>query len=228
MLVEERTAVCRGELIAELEAGEQKAAVAEAQGRLAEIETDITLAESRLKRILKMAANGGASDDEIERRQHELDSARARRETAIATLARLNEALAKTQIHSPIDGTVIARFAHEGESIESAGRIVTIANLEQTRLEAEVNEFDSDRVRVGLGAIVTAEGYPEKVWRAEVEEIPDAITGRQLKPQDAGRPSDTGVLLVKLKLLEPAPFKLGERVEVQMGPADSLPIADVR
>ena len=68
----------------------------------------------------------------------------------------------------------------------------------------------SDEVRV------TAEGYDGKVWQGRVEEIPDAVVGRRLKPQDPGKPEDTRVLLVKVALLEPTPLKLGQRVEIRI------------
>jgi RND family efflux transporter MFP subunit len=228
MLVNEKTVVRRGEVIAELDAGEQRAALAEAGGRLAEVEADLRLAEARLGRTLKMASSGGASDDELDQRRHDVDAGRARRDIAVAALRRLRENLAKYQVLAPFDGTVIGRIAHEGQTVEPGSRIVTVADLGQTRVEAEVNEFDADRVRVGVEATVTAEGYPDRRWRAQVEEIPDTVTTRQLRPQDAGRPSDTGVLLVKLKLREPAPFKLNERLEVMIDSRTVPPVADVR
>jgi len=76
-----------------------------------------------------------------------------------------------------------------------------------------VNEFDIDGMAPGCPATVTAEGYPGRTWRAKVEEIPDVVAGRQLRPQDPGHPSDTGIVLVKLVFLEPVPFKLGQRVD---------------
>jgi hypothetical protein len=51
-----------------------------------------------------------------------------------------------------------------------------------------------------------------------VEEIPDAVMARRLKPQDPGRPSDTKVLLVKIALGGKTPLKLGQRVEVAIAP----------
>ena len=63
---------------------------------------------------------------------------------------------------------------------------------------------------------VTAEGYPGKAVKAKVEEIPDTVVGRRLKPQDPSRPIDTRVLLVKIAFKEPSPFKLGQRVDLEI------------
>jgi hypothetical protein len=49
-----------------------------------------------------------------------------------------------------------------------------------------------------------------------VEEIPDAVTGRKVKPQDPARPTDTRVLLVKVALAGHEGLKLGRRVEIDI------------
>ena len=84
-----------------------------------------------------------------------------------------------------------------------------------------MNEFDAGKVAVGSRAYVTAEGYVGKRWRAKVEEIPDVVVSRHLRPEDPGRPTDTGVLLVKLVLMDPAPLRLGQRVEMRIEPPQS-------
>jgi multidrug resistance efflux pump len=152
----------------------------------------------------------------MEQWQRDLDAARARRVAAVATLRRLQIVAGKAQVRAPFDGTVIARYANPGQVIEPDGRLIRLANLSQSRVEVEVNEFDADGLVVGGSATITAEGYPGRQWRARVEEIPEVISGRQLRPSDPGRPTDTGVLLVKLMLLEPAPFKLGQRIDASI------------
>jgi len=83
--------------------------------------------------------------------------------------------------------------------------------------------------RPSIGAQVSGVGVEvARQWRARVEEIPEVISGRQLRPSDPGRPTDTGVLLVKLMLLEPAPFKLGQRIDASIElVAPANPIASV-
>ncbi|HVY61402.1 MAG TPA: efflux RND transporter periplasmic adaptor subunit, partial [Planctomycetota bacterium] len=114
--------------------------------------------------------------------------------------------------------TVIARAAQPGETVQPGARLVTIANLARERIEADVDEYDAGRVTLGAEVTVAAEGHPGKTWRGRVEEIPDAVVGRRLRPQDPAAPADTRVLVVKVALLEPAPLKLGQRVEVAIAP----------
>jgi len=112
---------------------------------------------------------------------------------------------------------VIARSVHPGEHIAIGDPLVTIADLSKTRIEAEVDEFDSARVALGDEVKVMAEGFDGKSWRGTVEEIPDAVVSRRIKPQDPSKPIDTRVLLVKVALAEATPLKLGQRVEVEVG-----------
>jgi len=119
-------------------------------------------------------------------------------------------------LRSPISGTVLLRHVQPGESVKEQAPIVTIADLNRMRIEAEVDEFDAGRVHLGAEVIVKAEGYDDQQWRGRVEEIPDSVAPRKLKPEDPARPTDTRVLLVKIVLEGKTPLKLGQRVEVEI------------
>jgi multidrug resistance efflux pump len=166
------------------------------------------------RRIL--LARRAASDVELESNQRDLDLARARARAAVAARRRYDALIDKTRITAPIDGVVIARFAHAGETVAPATRLVTIADLKRVRVEAEVDEVDFGSVALGAEAIIVAEGLPGRSWRGRVEEIPDVVVGRHLRPEDPSRPVDTRVLLVKIAVLEPTPLKLGQRIEVEI------------
>ncbi|HVQ54970.1 MAG TPA: efflux RND transporter periplasmic adaptor subunit [Thermoanaerobaculia bacterium] len=214
--VQEKEKVRRGQLLAELRSDDHRAALEEARARVVEADADIRLAQAEVERARTLWDKAVGSKQALDKAERDADAARARRATAAATAQRLEAVLAKTRIVSPIDGVVIARQAQAGETLEPGQKIVTIADLSRTRVEAELDEFDAGRVRLNDEVRVTAEGYDGKSWRAKVEEIPDSVVGRRLKPQDPGKPEDTRVLLVKIALLEPTPLKLGQRVEIRI------------
>ncbi|HEY1435828.1 MAG TPA: efflux RND transporter periplasmic adaptor subunit [Thermoanaerobaculia bacterium] len=213
--VQEKQRVRQGQLLAELRSDDHRAALAEARARVTEADAEIRLAESELERARALWEKSVGSRQALDKAERDVETARARRATAAATAARLDAVLAKTRILSPIDGVVIARHAQPGETLEAGAKIVTVADLSKTRIEAELDEFDAGRVRLEEAVRVSAEGYGV-TWRGRVEEIPDAVVGRRLKPQDPGKPEDTRVLLVKIALLEPTPLKLGQRVEIRI------------
>lgn len=214
--VQEKEPVRRGQLLAELRSDDDRASLAEARARVTEEDAEIRLAESELERARSLREQAVGSQEALDKAERDIETARARRTTTAATVNRLEAVLAKRRILSPIDGVVTARWAQPGETLEAGQKIVTVADLSRTRVEAELDEFDSGRVRLGDDVRVTAEGFDRVSWRGRVEEIPDSVVGRRLKPQDPGKPEDTRVLLVKIALLEPTPLKLGQRVEIRI------------
>jgi HlyD family secretion protein len=217
LLVQERDHVRKGQLLAELKADDLRAELAEQQAKVAEAEADIRYADADVQRAERLLAAQVGTAAVADKSRSNRDAAHARKATAEAAVHRLEALLAKTRLVAPIDGVVLERNVHPGEHLEAGAQLVMIADLKRTRVEAEVDEFDAGRVALGAPVQVTAEGYDNHVWKARVEEIPDEVVNRRLKPQDPGRPSDTRVLLVKIVLSEPSPLKLGQRVEVAIG-----------
>jgi RND family efflux transporter MFP subunit len=216
---EEGQAVRRGELVAELDSEEIRAALAEARARLVEGEAELRLAEATLERRRELAEQRVISAHDLDQARRDLDTALARIETARATVARHEAQLAKARIVAPISGTVIARHVDAGETLEAGARVVTLGDLSRLRVEAEADEADAAALELGAPATITADGYPGRSWRGSVEEIADAVTPRRLKPQDPSRPTDTRILALKIAFAEPSPLKLGTTVELRIRPA---------
>lgn len=213
--VEEKQLVEEGALLAELLSDEERAALAEAKARVAEAEADLRLAEAEIARARQLHEAKVGPKQAVDRAERDRDAARARRETAAAEAERLSARIAKTRILAPISGVVLAKHVSAGETVDRGARVVTLADIGRLRVEAEVDEADSGKVRLGAPVVVKAEGE-SATWRGTVEEIPDAVTGRKIKPQDPARPSDTRVLLVKIALAGHEGLKLGRRVELEI------------
>src|SRR5262249_26063890 len=199
--VTEKSVVKKGALVAEVAADEQRAALLQARARIVEADSDIKLAELELERARSLFEKKVGAKQPLDQAERNLDAARARRLTAAHDADRLAAIVAKARITAPIDGVVLTRHAQPGETVDRGARLVTIANLDKTRVEAEVDEFDAGRVALGAGVTVRAEGW-SGAWKGIVEEIPDSVGPRRVKPEDPGKPSDTRVLLVKIAFQE--------------------------
>ncbi len=212
----ENAAVRKGDLLVELRADDVKASLRESHFRLIEAEAGLRLlrARSQLDRIFPSPT--GRAPQAADLRAEEQSAAVARRDAAKATVERLEAEAVKYRITAPIAGVVISRHVDPGETITPGSPIVTIVDLSRLRIEAEVDEFDIVGIALSAKATVTAEGYSERGWLGEVEEVPDAVVGRQTRPEDPGRPTDLRVLRVKVAFREPNPLKLGQRVEVEI------------
>lgn len=216
VLVEEGRVVAKGELLAELESEELRASLEEARTHVTELEADVRLAELNLKRRQDLADQQIVAVHDLDQAKRDVETARARAETARATVSRYEAQIRKTRVLAPIAGTVVARHAQGGETIESGARIVTLADLKRLRIEGEADEADAGALAVGAPVAVTSDGFPGRSWKGRVEEIPDSVTVRRLKPQDPGRPTDTRILAIKVAFLEPTPLRLGTTVELRI------------
>jgi HlyD family secretion protein len=213
--VEEKDSVRKGDVIAVIKAHDTHAALSVARARVNEADADIRLFEAEVARAEHLWREDVGSKQAWDKAERDLEASRARRASAVSEARRLEALVDKTVITAPIDGVVIARSVHAGETVDAGDELLTIADLKKTRVEAEIDEFDVARVRLGMAVKVMAEGF-DQGWQGTIEEIPDAVVNRRIKPQDPSKPIDTRVLLVKVAFAEPTPLKLGQRVEVRM------------
>lgn len=218
LAVSEKQRVRKGELLAEINTDELVAALNHQRARISETDAELRYSEQEIKRAQQLFNAQMGTRQNLDKVNRDRDAAQARRQTAIAATRQIEAQLAKMRIHSPIDGVVMQRHANRGETVNPGAPLLTIANLDRLRVEAEVDEYDTAKIALGAKVKVKAEGFAGNGWPGRVEEIPDAVVPRRLRPQDPGRPSDTRVLLVKVALDEATPLKLGQRVEVEISP----------
>lgn len=218
VLVEEGQAVAKGALLAEIESDELLAALAESRARVTEARAELKLAEVNRERRERLVREQIVARHDLDQADRDLDIARARLETAGAEVTRYEAQIRKARIVAPIAGSVIARAVDAGETVETGDHAFTMADLGQLRIEAEADEADAGTLALGAPVAITADGYEGQSWKGRVEEIADAVTLRQLKAQDPGRPTDTRIVAVKVAFLESAPLKLGTTVELRIEP----------
>ncbi len=215
LLVHERDHVQAGDVIAEVDVKEERAALHEAWARVKEAESDVSYFTVEKQRSEHLFASDAVARAVYDKSNHDAESAARRKSALVATAARLEAEVDKATIVAPLSGTVTERFVEPGQYVAAGTPVVTLVNLDKLRIEAEIGEFDVARVALGKSVTVRAEGYPQ-TWRGTIEEIPVEVVPRQLRPQDPARPVDTRVLLVKIHLDEAVPLRLGQRVEVEI------------
>ena len=216
VLVEEGRLVRRGELLAEIESDELRAALAEARAHVLEADADTRLADANLARRQKLNEERILARTDLDQATRDVETTRARAATARATVARYEALVAKSRILAPLAGTLVARAVDAGQMVEAGAHAFTIVDLARLRVEGEAHEADAGAVALGAAVTISADGYPGRSWRGRVEEIPDAVTLRRLKPQDPSRPTDARVLALKVAFAEPVPLKLGTTVDLRI------------
>ncbi len=223
VLVGERSAVRRGDLLVEFRSDEARAQRDEAAARVAEAEAEVARVDKEQRRLEALLPRNPAYREDIDRGHLQLVGYRARRDAAKAALAGIEAALRRHLIVAPIDGVVTARHAQPGETVGAAAALITVVDLARLRVEAEVDEYDVSRCAPGGPARITTESFPGRSWEGVVEEISDTLVGRKLRPEDPGRPTDTRVLPVRVAVRGLPPLRLGQRVEVEIAAAPAEP-----
>lgn len=187
-----------------------KAQLAIAISRVAGAELDLEDAEREAARAITLVADGVVPDDEAVRRRLardaarlSLDQARQAVAQARAELVKAEDDLAKTTIHAPLSGRVVALSAEEGEVVVSgtmnnpASVIGTIADLSEILVEVDVDENDIVRVDLGQSATVRVDAL-----RDESE-----LAGRVVEIGSSGfsKPTQPDVTFFKVEILLESP-----------------------
>lgn len=185
--------------------------------RTAEAETEE--ARRRLERAKQLLEINPETRTELEEaanavRNSESEIASVRQKLLLYGMAenRINSLRAPSQISSeiavpaPISGTVTARTANIGEVVEANKELLRITDLSNVWVIAQANETDMGRLRVGSGASVTSDAYPERVFRGQITYI------------DPRLDEATRTAQVRIELDNPgAALKLGMYVRVAFG-----------
>ena len=163
VLVKEEQQVKAGDVLAEVDVKEQQAALNEAWARVKEAGADVDFAARERKRSQQLWNSNAVAAATLDRSVHDSSAAESHRLSLLAGASRISANIAKAKIVSPIDGTVTQRFADAGEMVAAGAPLVTITNLNSLRVDAEVGEFDTARVRLGADVTIRAEGYARPV-----------------------------------------------------------------
>lgn len=126
--------------------------------------------------------------------------------------------LDKTRVTSPISGVMIERYLDAGEVVMPEKPIAVIADTDQLRVNAEVDETDAGRLQLGDPVEISAYAYPGKVYKGRVEEIAHYVGKREIKPNNPAVNLGLKIIQVKIALLEESPLKLGMTVDVRITP----------
>lgn len=147
---------------------------------------------------------------------------------ARSDLSLLENAIDRSRIRAPYDGTVLTVWAKVGETAVPSPEspLVLFGDLSMLRVRAEVEERDVVKIREGQTAIIRVDAYGEKDFEGKVTSIAQSLGPPRIVSRGPRRPNDVEVLEVLVSLDGNPPLLTGMRVDVffkEDGAASSEP-----
>lgn len=127
-----------------------------------------------------------------------IKSQRAAISKAQNDLSTAQEDLSQTIITAPMDGTVVSITQKEGTTVnanQSAPTIVTLADLSQVRINAQISEADIINVKAGLPARFNIIGDPDTQYDA-------TLSGIEPAPEEISSSSNTSAAVYYIGYLD--------------------------
>jgi HlyD family secretion protein len=107
--------------------------------------------------------------------QSQIDMTKASVSQRESALAQAELDLGKTQVLSPVQGTVVKRLIERGQSVQASTQtpelFVIAKNMTEMRIESQVDEADVSKLVTGQAAQFTVEAYPQRVFEAKLLQI---------------------------------------------------------
>ncbi|PYT06762.1 MAG: efflux RND transporter periplasmic adaptor subunit [Acidobacteria bacterium] len=167
--------VKQGQLLAEIDPTPFQAAVEQHKADLLQKEVQMRNAEINLHRQQRLLADNLAPQADFDAAKAAYDEAVAEVRQSQAALDQAETNLRYTKIVSPIDGVVVARQFDVGQTVAAsfqAPTLFTIAqDLTKMQVQADVDQSDIGRVRVGQHTKFTVDAYPDKEFRGRISQI---------------------------------------------------------
>jgi HlyD family secretion protein len=167
-----------------------KANLSNAKARLEQIKASFVNAEASYMRNKKLFDQGAISQSDfdmakatyegakadVKGAEDNVDAADYNVKSTEASLKEANDNLAKTNIYSPVNGTVSKLNKEKGERVVGTAQmegteIMRLANLNEMEVSVDVNENDIVRVHNGDTSLIEVDAYIDRKFKGIVTEI---------------------------------------------------------
>ncbi len=169
------TPVTKGQLVAELDPTSFEAAVDQRRADVMQAEVRYANARTQLARQEQLLAKQLVSQSEYDQAKADFDAFSAQIGQVKAALLQAETNLGYTKIRSPIDGVVVDRQYDIGQTVAAsfqAPTLFTIAqDLTKMQVQADVDQSDIGRIRVGQSARFTVDAYPDEEFVGAITQV---------------------------------------------------------
>jgi HlyD family secretion protein len=173
--------------------------------------------DSRIATAQVLAAQNRLTLLKLGPRVEEIAEAKAREESSRRSIEGSKARLAKCEIRSPVNGTVLHKYVSAGElvSIYNPQPLLSLAQTDRYRVRAEVDEKDVTRIHLGQPVSIVVDAASHQRLSGTVVELGQSMGRRQILTTDAADKSDHDVMEVVINLNgDASALPIGLRVSV--------------
>jgi HlyD family secretion protein len=194
----------------EAQVAAQRAGLNSARSASVRNQAELDKADLDYKRSMSLYQKGLLSESDRKAAETQFNTAKAAlaasqfdAQRAEGALSQTQDALTKTTITAPMDGTISSLTSRVGErvvgTIQFAGtEMMRIANLNNMEAVVNVNENDIVNVKVGDTARISVDAYPDRQLRGFIREI-----GSTAQTRNAGSQEEVTNFEVKISIPDP-------------------------
>ena len=180
-----------------------QAAIAQHKSQLAKAEADYQRAKSLFAAKLIPESDRKSAQTNYEIAQSALNASLFDVQRAEGALRQINQALSKTTIVAPTDGSISSLTSRLGERVVGTSQfagteVMRIADLSHMEARVNVNENDIVNVKIGDVARISVDAYPDRKIAGVVREIASTAT-----TNNAGTQEQVTNFEVKIRVADP-------------------------
>lgn len=213
--------VKQGQVLATLAAGQETSTL---QGNTAELHE----AEIRLDRLLKLKAQGFATNADVDAQTATVQALRAEAGATRATIV-------DRVVTAPFSGLLSLRKISKGAVVSAGTEIATISDLSAIKLDFTVPETELAKLKPGLPISALAAAYPNQPFNGSIETVDTvvdpttrAVTVRAILPNRDGRLKPGMLLTVVIKSAARTAVAVPELAVVGQGDQSFVYIVDAK
>lgn len=160
-----------------------EAAVSLARAQITQSEASARLAVRNAARAQALSRAGALAPAEAETLAGQSDvaeravgSARAAQAQSVANAEVTRDALTRSVVRAPFGGLVLSTTVEEGEVTAPGAPLLALADTSELHIDADLDESDLGRVRVGMPAEVSLDAFPDERLSGRLSEIAPSVT----------------------------------------------------
>jgi len=184
---QEQDRVRKGQLLARLDDSDLQGQLTQNRANLTLAQGNLSNADVKLDRLRRLYEKGFAARQDVENAERQVELYRTQIEDRKAAISMLEAKRARTMIVSPINGVVTRKLAEEGGIVaerdarppgqaSQSTAIAELAELGSLQFDADVDQADLAKIRVGQTGTVQLDAFPGRTFKATPREVAAAST----------------------------------------------------